>query len=138
MSYVLYKCNGAVRPININDKDINRLIIAANKLNSLSPTLINPYIPIKHGLRNTFVFQCLLNIHVSPRLTKTAYAASFNTCKQSTCHAIDYLKELGLVYELGKPRLIIPFQRFKVDKAYRSTPKGNTVIAEVLMTAGII
>jgi len=130
-------CTG-VSPANINDKDINRLIIAANKLNNLRPALIDLYIPRRSGIRNTFAFQCLLNIYIAPRLTKTACATSFNTCRQSTCHTIDYLKELGLVRECGKPRLIIPFQRFKVDTAYKITPKGNKVITEVLTNAGVI
>ena len=127
-----------VSPVNINDKDIKRLIIAANKLNTLSPALIDLYIPRRLGLRNTFAFQCLLNIYATPQLTKTAYARSFNTCRQSTCHTIDYLNELGLVCEFGKPRLIVPFQRFKVDIAYNITPKGIKVIAEVLTNAGIV
>ncbi len=72
-----------------------------------------------------------------PRLTKTAYANAFNSCKRSTRHTIDYLKILGLVSELGKPRLIKPFQRFKIDKAYAITPKGSNVITEILISAGI-
>ncbi|WP_295655754.1 hypothetical protein [uncultured Mucilaginibacter sp.] len=129
--------SSGVRPVNGNDENINRLIIAACKLNSLSPALIEPYIPRRTGLRNTFAFQYLLNINVNPRLTKTAYANMFNTCRHSTCHVIDYLKELGLVYELGKPRLIKPFQRFKVDTAYNITTKGSKVITGVLKVAGI-
>ena len=133
-----YTYNCGVSPAAVNDKGINDVIIAACKLNSLSPALINPYIPQRAGIRNTFAFQCLLNINVTPRLTKTAYANSFNKCKQSTCLAIDYLIELGLVSELGKPRLIIPFQRFKIDTAYTITPKGSKVVAEILISAGII
>ena len=132
------KHSSGVSPVNTNDEGINALIIAAIKINSIRPALMNPYIPIKQGLRNTFAFQCLLNIRVTPRLTKTAYARSFNTSKHSTYHAIDYLMELGLVSELGKPRLIIPFHRFKIDKGYRITPKGNNVIEAVLKEAGLI
>ena len=138
MANVLHKYSGAVSPGNINDKHINRLIIIANKINGLKPALIDPYIPRKQGLRNTFAFQCLLNINVAPRLTKTAYARSFSTCRQSTCRTIEYLKELGLVYELGRPRIIIPFQRFKVDTAYSITPKGSQLIRDVLTIAGVI
>lgn len=112
--------------------------MAACKLNSLSPTLINLHIPQKAGIRNTFTFQCLLNINLAPQLTKTAYANSFNKCKQSTYLAIDYLKELGLVSELGKPRLIKPFQRFKIDTVYAITPKGSKIITEILISAGIV
>jgi len=128
----------AVNPVNTRDEGINAIIIAANKLNCLSPAFISAYIPIKRGLRNTFAFQCLLNIKVTPRLTKTTYARSFNTSKHSTYHAINYLMELGLVSELGKPRLIIPLKRYKVDKGYRITPKGNIVIVAVLKEAGLI
>ena len=128
----------AVNPVNTRDEGINAIIIAANKLNCLSPAFISAYIPIKRGLRNTFAFQCLLNVKVTPLLTKTAYARSFNTNKQSTRHAIDYLKELGLVSELDKPRLIIPFKSYKVDKVYCITPNGNNVIAAVLTSAGVI
>ncbi len=138
MENQLRERSNGVSPANINDEDINRLIIAANKMNNIRPALINPYIPRKQGLRNAFAFKCLLNINVTPRLTKTAYARSFNTCRQSTCHTIDYLKELGLVYELGKPRLIKPFQRFKVDTAYNITTKGLQVIRDVLTIAGVI
>ena len=132
------KHSGGVSPVSVNDEGIKCLILAANKLSSFSPSFINPYIPIKQGLRNTFAFQCLLNVKVTPLLTKTAYARSFNTNKQSTRHAIDYLKELGLVSELDKPRLIIPFKSYKVDKVYCITPNGNNVIAAVLTSAGVI
>ena len=136
----LVKVSGISRvtTVTVNDKGINDVIIAACKLNSLSPALIDPHIPRRPGIRNTFAFQCLLSINVTPWLTKTAYANSFNRCKQSTCHTIDYLKELGLVSELGKPRLIIPFQKFKIDTAYTITPKGSKVVAEILISAGII
>jgi len=123
MANVLHKYSGAVSPGNINDKHINRLIIIANKINGLKPALIDPYIPRKQGLRNTFAFQCLLNINVAPRLTKTAYARSFSTCRQSTCRTIEYF---------------IPFQRFKVDTAYSITPKGSQLIRDVLTIAGVI
>jgi hypothetical protein len=138
MANVLDKYSGGVSSVSINDEHINRLIIVANKINGLRPALIEPHIPRKQGLRSTFAFQCLLNINVVPRLTKAGLARSFNTCRQSTCHTIDYLNELGLVYELGKPRLIIPFQRFKVDTAYNITPKGFQVIRDVLTIAGVI
>lgn len=138
MNKQAHKYSTGVNPATGNDKGINCLIIAACKLNNLSPALINPYIPRRAGVRNTFAFQCLLNINVTPRLTKTAYANSFNKCKQSTCHTIDYLKELGLVSELGKPRLIIPFQKFKIDTTYAITPKGSNVITEILISAGIV
>ena len=138
MANVLYEYSDAVSPVSNNDEVINRLVIAYNKINDIRPALIDPYIPRKQGLRNTFAFQCLLNIHVSPRLTKTGYARLFNTCRQSTCHAIDYLNELGLVCELGKPRFIIPFQRFKVDTSYNITPKGFKVVKDVFTIAGVI
>ncbi len=138
MTNVLHKYSGRVSPVNINDERINCLILATNKINNIQPVIIEQYIPRKQGLRSTFAFQCLLNIKVEPRLTKTGYARSFYTCRQSTCHAIDYLKELDLVYEFGKPRLIIPFQCFKVDTAYNTTLKGFQVIRDVLTVAGVI
>ena len=134
----LYKYNEVVAPVAVIDEHINRVIIDACKLNGISATLVNQYIPMRYGLRNTFAFRCLLNIHVSPRLTKTAYARLYNNCQQATCHAIDYLNELGLVCELGIPRLIKPFQRYKVDKGYKVTNKGYKVIKDVLALAQII
>jgi hypothetical protein len=138
MENELCRYNDVVAPVFMNDEHINRVIIASCKLNGISPVLLNPYIPRRPGLRNTFVFTCLLNIYVSPRLTKTAYAKSFNNCQQATCHAIDYLKELGLVREFLKPRLIKPFLRYKIDVGYELTAKGTKVIKEVLNKAGVI
>lgn len=116
---------------------LKRLLLLACKINSISPIVIDRYIPRRYGLRNTFAFRCLLHINISPGMTKTAYSKSFNTCQQATCHAIDYLNALGLIREMGKPRLLIPFQKYTVDKAYKITPKGIKVIKDVFDKADI-
>jgi hypothetical protein len=133
----LYKHNDEVAPDYIVDEHIKRVIVAACKLNGMSPALVNPHIPQRNGLRNTFVFMCLLSIYASPRLTKTAYAKAYNNCQQATCHAIDYLKELGLARVVPKRRLIKPLQRYKIDVGYEMTSKGFKVITDILTKAEI-
>jgi hypothetical protein len=134
----LKKYNDVVAPVCINDEHINRVLIAACKLNGIRATVLNPYIPQCYGQRNTFVFKCLLNVYVSPGLTKTAYAKSYSNCQQATCHAIDYLKELGLVREFRMKRLIKPFLCYKTDSAYKLTMKGRKVIMDVLNMVAVI
>lgn len=126
-----------VSPANTMDEYIKHVIIAACKINRINPEIVNPFIPKKQGLRNTFAFKCLLNVSVTPKLTKTAYARLYNNCQQATYHALAYLKELGLVFELGKPRLIKPLQRYIIDKGYNITPKGEKVIRDVLTLAKV-
>jgi hypothetical protein len=114
------------------DKDMNQAVLLACKLNNISPQQLHPFIPSKAGLRNTFVFKCLLNIYVYPRQTKTFYAKHFHLCQTAAAKAMEYLCSLGLIKPLGRPRLIIPFQTYKVDTAYQLTVNGKMVIKKVM------
>ncbi len=137
MEPVIDMYEGEVIPSTPDDILLNRMLLLACRLNSISPVLIDQYIPRKYGLRNTFAFRCLMHIKAHPGLTKTGYSRLYSTCQQATCHSIDYLNSLGLVREIGKPRLIIPFQAYKIDRAYKVTLRGKKVVKDILDRAGV-
>lgn len=46
--------------------------------------------------------------------------------------ALPILLEMGYIREIGKPRLIKPFQRFKVDRGYMITDLGKQIVIQTL------
>jgi hypothetical protein len=124
--------------VSRNDTTINRFLLFACKLNGLGPAAIDPYLPRRVGLRNTTAFKCLIHVQLSPGLTKAGYSRLYKTCQQSTCHIIDYLLELQLIQTVGKPRLIIPFQAYKIDTGYKITSHGLKVVRSVLDKADLL
>ena len=124
--------NGGADVAQLPNEYINFLLLAVCKIGNISSKQLQPFIPAKTGLRNTFVFKCLLNVYVYPRQTKTCYSKTFHTCQSATANAIEYLVTLGLIQLIGRPRLITPFQTYKVDNAYKVTLKGGLIIKNVL------
>jgi hypothetical protein len=109
------------------------LLLQAYKLFTTPHRLIREYIPEKRGVRSTFCFKVLVIIACNERVTETGIRAILNGTKETGVKsANERLCDLGLIRPVNKPRLIIPFQAYKIDKGYMITPKGKSALNRML------
>lgn len=74
---------------------------------------------------------CLIMLYKHP--TSTIGHVRKYACQNTAINGIKQLLDLALVREVKKPRLIIPFQRYKVDKGYILTAKGEQLLRKILV-----
>lgn len=131
------KCNEKVKelvvttPFNL-DEYIQDLLISYSKVYFIPKPIISLYIPFKPGLRVRTTFNILVIVKLLKMPTRAGILHFGNLGQESTGMAIRYLVDLGLIRKCGKPRLIKPFQKIKVDTGYTITVKGENVIRRIL------
>lgn len=126
------KCNeeGVTTPY-ITDAEITAEILIYIKIAFIPATIITQYIPFKDGLRVRTLLNLLMLIKVLNNPSKAMLLRVGCMGQESTQHGLAYLVKLGLIRICGKPRLIIPFQAYKIDKGYTITVKGENVIRRI-------
>jgi len=110
----------------------NTQIINIVKFLELKLSTIRKYIPDKKGIRASNCFELLILISANPRTTQWYLRFVTNSTGFTISKNVNYLLELSLIKQIGKPRLIVPFQKFKVDKGYVITPAGEKLLREIL------
>lgn len=81
-------------------------------------------------VKGTTTFSTLLLVYLYPRYTIKQLSAITN--QLSVERSISILLRLNYIRVIGKPRLIVPFQRFKVDKGYVITPAGEAILRKIV------
>lgn len=130
MENQLHIQSNGVTPVNAFDNYLIGQIIAYTDFIRFDKSKVRPYIPERGNTKSFTCFKVLLLIARHPKscefdLIKSTGNKSVNRC-------IHRLIELDLIKRSGRPRLIIPFKKFKVDNSYVITTKGKNVVEKVL------
>jgi hypothetical protein len=126
--------NSPIKPENAIQSMLTKFLVFDN----VKANIINKHLPVHETLTAKFNFMMLVRVSCYPMLTKTGYSDKFGVFRRSSKLSLDYLISIGLVAERGSPRLIIPFQKTKIDKVCVVTEKGEKVIKDVLREIGLI
>lgn len=121
--------NLGINPLQDTELFSNTLLISRFITTPLKA--IRKYIPERPLIRVSRCYHLLLVIKHNPRQSALGLRMLMNSTAQVTDKNTAYLLELGYIRKIGKPRLIIPFQRFKVDTGYVITVRGNSVLAKI-------
>lgn len=110
----------------------NVILIPLGKYLTLPLDRIRAFIPERRGFRSSACLDLLVIINCNPRLAITRVSSLMHSNPYKAIKNVAYLMSLGYVRQIGKPRLIIPFQRFKIDKGYVITQSGIKVLRELM------
>lgn len=116
-----------INAVNHTDNTYDTALIYYTDLVAFDRKKVAELIP---DIRSFTCFKILMLIDRYPRSCESDlihYSKNY-TAKRY----IAILISLDLIRVIGKPRLIIPFQKFKVDKGYVITDKGKTVLRKLL------
>lgn len=114
----------------ILDKSIYDTVISLTSLFEFDKMRVREYIPEDGRVKSMTCFKLLLLVVKYPGSSSTALLKYSNN--RTAFLATDRLLSFDLIRVIGKPRLIKPFQRFKVDKGYVITDKGKQVLVKIL------
>lgn len=105
-----------------------RLISYADSL-VIDKVAIGELLPSK-GVKSITCFKTLVLIWRYPR--NSVNELELLSGHSRIINSVSYLVSVDMISPMGRPRLIIPFQRFKVDTAYVITAKGEGVLRKIL------
>lgn len=115
-----------------NYNNIHSQLITHFTIATISIALLNKHLPGKQGIRIRTLFNCLVAVYLMDRASKFNICNKYNYNERSVSCSLCHLLELKLIRSIGKPRLIVPFQKFKVDVGYVITPLGEQTIVKIL------
>jgi hypothetical protein len=123
---------GIDTPLKHSEK-VSPQILQAYRVLTKPLSIIREYIPEVKGIKSSFCFKLMVIIACNERITEGCIRAILNGAKESSVRpANNRLISLGYIREVNKPRLIIPFQAYKIDKGYMITPKGKSALNKML------
>lgn len=93
--------------------------------------IVNEVIGSVGKVKGMTIFNTLVLVRRYPRLSKFQLISYSNT--ESIKRCIPILVNLGYVRGIGKPRLIIPFQAYKIDTGYVITASGEAILRKIIM-----
>lgn len=105
-------------------------LTAMTDLISFNNKILAEYFPLPNKLRPLTCFKSLLIIEKHPQICE--WNLKKYTGNSDSKIIISGLLSLELIRPFGRPRLIIPFQKFKVDKGYVITDKGKAVLRKLI------
>lgn len=125
---------GGVNSIDKSDSKISTVILGNWVISNIRPIDFSGFINKKTGIRQKFCFQVLLLLcyRDEMRTSKSELVHITNGLFISVDRAIDYLVDLGFARMIGKPRLIIPFNAYKIDKGYVITILGKLAVKKII------
>lgn len=111
----------------LDKKTTDGIIILTNHI--IATEAIRAHISDIKGLTGRSCYNILLLIYRFPRrsaqvLEDMAHAGVLR-------RSLPRLQELGYIKAIGRPRLIVPFQKFKVDRGWVITDSGVMVIKNI-------
>jgi|GEM_PF-5833615 len=89
------------------------------------------HFPILVGRSSKSLYFLLLVIYAHPLRTTRHLVDVGLSNNKTTQKNINILIDLGYVQQENKPRKIIPFQAYTIDKVYRITSKGVRVLSAI-------
>jgi hypothetical protein len=93
--------------------------------------LINKYFPILVNRSNVSLYSLLMVIYSNPLRTVNGLVSHSIHNAQTVNKNLLILIDLGYVQQENKPRKVIPFNAFVIDKVYRITAKGVKVLSAI-------
>lgn len=112
--------------------DIQTLLTAYSRVAFIPAAVITKHIPYNERLRVKTSFNILVIVKLLGSPSRAAILQHGMLGIGSTQYALAYLVRLGFIRTCGKPRLIKPFQRYKIDTGYVITPLGEKTIIAIL------
>jgi predicted transcriptional regulator len=122
------KRNVAITALQSNVIPTECLILFLDTYNSIRAKEFRKYFDVvKPGV----IFKVLISLYVKPSQSKTALQLKARVNGDTIANSIEYLLSQGYIKKVNKPRLIIPFQAYKIDVGYRITGKGEQIIYSI-------
>jgi len=79
-----------------------------------------------------FKSYCILcYISVSPKQARTKISEVTGFHKKTVNRVAALLINKGLIREIASPRLIVPFQAYRIDKVLKIAPKGEKILKKL-------
>ena len=113
----------------------NTHIIELSRFLTTPLQIIRKYIPEKDGKRSSSCYHLLIVVYGNPYSTSGRIRSLLHSSNKVIDEKLKYLVSLSYIKKEDKPRLTIPPDGFKLDKAYNITPKGIKVIRDILSAA---
>lgn len=123
--------NKAVITRNAPDIDTDTVLNIYGLLSSLSPTFLRHYIKDNPTVNIRVVFRVLVAVKRLKCVTRGAIITDSNIHVYSCYRAVKHLTDIGYIKAVPRARLIIPFQRTKIDTAYSVTELGDQVLDKI-------
>lgn len=123
---------GEVTPLTRREREILTLINSYARVLSINTAIIKPCMDISLGYRYKYLFQLMLTVNGLINPSKSNIIEAVGYCRGSCIRSIDYLHSIGYLRQVPKPRLIKPFQKYKVDNGYQLTDKGREVLYKII------
>lgn len=127
-------CNGfdmgATTHLRSRPLEHDKLFILGNGM-AVNKKLLNKYFPIIVGRSSKVLYTMLCVIYAHP--LRTVY--HITECCLSNGTTVNknllILMDMGYIQQENKPRLIIPFNSWTIDKVYRITSKGVKALSAI-------
>lgn len=116
------------------DELIKRAITDYFLITNITTSKIRGCMPIPKGYRVRYAFKVLIAIQGLKRPSKTNLVNYMSAGTTSLIKMVDWLYAEGYIKDVPKPRLIKPFQKYKVDKGYILTDKGKQCLYKIIST----
>lgn len=111
---------------NTNDK----LFILGNGI-SVNKQLLHKYFPIVVNRSSKTLYLLLLIVYAHPLRTVNGLVQRSFSNGETVLKNLNILIDMGYVQQENKPREIIPFNSWTIDKVYRITNKGVKALSAV-------
>ena len=122
---------GGVTGVPLAEQSLLVHVLGIIKMYNMSAVMLDKHLPRKAVCRQSTAFRVLCVVFGNPMCTK-AQVRRYRISSRSVERCLDYLMSLGYVKAVKKPRLIIPFQAYKIDIGYRVTVKGEIVLKALM------
>ena len=127
-------CNKVVTTPLTDEQVLNAIVLHHVNILTLPIAKIKPYMPLSKGYRVKYLLSILMSVKGLKRaVTKAILINDLSYHGPSLIKSVDYLFKVGYLAKRGKPRLIVPFQKYKIDTGYVITEKGNEVLRKILL-----
>lgn len=121
-------CVGITAIETYKSPQINHVILFL----SLSNKDIYRIIPNKLGTRVRAVLKILIMVNGYPRCTEGYLGDLMDMGSEVVRKSMLRLVELGMIKKVGKPRYVVPFGKYIVDRSYVITPVGIKALKELI------
>lgn len=107
------------------------LYILGNGISFKNHQLFYKYFPLITGRSSKLLYTMLLIIYSNPLRNITTIRDMSMSNSDTSRKNLDILIDMGYIQQENKPRKVIPFQAYVLDKVYRITVKGVKALSAV-------